>query len=243
VELNWSSHSEKSGGRVVCRRLGGSLATRMVKRVVDVVGSGLVLGLAAPLMAGIAAAVWLTMGRPILYGQRRPGLDERQFRVWKFRTMTDARDRDGRLLPDGERLTAMGRWLREWSLDELPQLINVLAGDMSLVGPRPLLLRYLDRYTPRQRLRHRVKPGITGWAQVNGRNTADWETRLEHDAWYAEHLSLALDVRILALTCRRLVERSDVLAGAGAELDEFWGTVGVPATGPRAYPVEADERT
>jgi lipopolysaccharide/colanic/teichoic acid biosynthesis glycosyltransferase len=214
----------------------------MVKQTIDIVGSASVLVLVSPVMAGIAAAIWLTMGRPILYRQARPGLHERPFRVWKFRTMTEARDARGGLLPDSERLTALGRWLREWSLDELPQFVNVLTGDMSLVGPRPLLLRYLSRYTPRQHRRHDVKPGITGWAQVNGRNAADWETRLEHDIWYAENFSLALDCRILFLTCRRLVQRQGVLAGAGAELDEFWGTLGVPETGPRAYPVEADER-
>ena len=136
-----------------------------------------------------------------------PGPSRRPFRVWKFRTMTNERDNDGRLLPDSHRLTALGRWLRERSLDELPQLVNVLTGGMSLVGPRPLLIRYLNRYTPRQRLRHSVKPGITGWAQVNGRNAADWETRLEHDVFYAEHQSLSLDCRILLLTCRRLVDR------------------------------------
>ena len=178
-----------------------------------------------------------------MYGQIRPGLYERPFRVWKFRTMTNDRDEEGRLLPDSQRLTRLGRWLRERSLDELPQFVNVLTGGMSLVGPRPLLFRYLNRYTERQRMRHSVKPGITGWAQVNGRNAADWETRLEHDVFYAEHQSLGLDCRILFLTGRRLIDRDGVLAGAGAELDEFWGTLGVPETGPRAYPVETDEGT
>jgi lipopolysaccharide/colanic/teichoic acid biosynthesis glycosyltransferase len=217
--------------------------TRIVKRTIDVIGSAAVLIVASPLMAGLAAAIWMTMGRPILFRQMRPGLHERPFRVWKFRTMSEARDARGSLLPDGERLAGLGRWLREWSLDELPQFVNVLRGDMSLVGPRPLLLRYLKRYTPRQRRRHDVKPGITGWAQVNGRNAAEWETRLEHDIWYAENVSLALDCRILFLTCCRLIQRRGVRAGAGAELDEFWGTLGVPETGPRAYPVEADERS
>jgi sugar transferase EpsL len=217
--------------------------TRIVKQTIDVIGSAAVLVVASPLMAGLAAAIWMTMGRPIFYRQMRPGLRERPFRVWKFRTMSEARDARGSLRPDGERLTRLGRWLREWSLDELPQFVNVLRGDMSLVGPRPLLLRYLNRYTPRQRRRHDVKPGITGWAQVNGRNAADWETRLEHDIWYAENVSLPLDCRILLLTCCRLIQRRGVRAGAGAELDEFWGTLGVPETGPRAYPVEADERS
>ena len=216
--------------------------TRIVKKTIDTFGAAAVVVVLSPLMAGLAAAIWVTMGRPILYRQVRPGLHERPFRVLKFRTMTEARDARGQLLPDGERLTVLGRWLREWSLDELPQFVNVLKGDMSLVGPRPLLLRYLDCYTQRQRLRHAVKPGITGWAQVNGRNAANWETRLEHDVWYAENVSVAVDCRILLITCRRLVQRRDVLAGGGSELEEFWGTLGVPETGPRAFPVEADER-
>ena len=222
--------------------VGPRLITGIVKQTIDILGATAVLVVLSPLIVGLAAAILVTMGRPILYRQMRPGLYERPFRVWKFRTMTETRDAGGHLLPDGERLTALGRRLREWSLDELPQFVNVLKGDMSLVGPRPLLLRYLNRYTPRQRLRHAVKPGITGWAQVNGRNAADWETRLEYDVWYSENVSVALDCRILFLTCRRLVQRSDVLAGGGSELEEFWGTHGVPETGPRAYPVEADER-
>jgi lipopolysaccharide/colanic/teichoic acid biosynthesis glycosyltransferase len=217
------------------------LTHRIAKRAIDIVGSAVALVVMAPLLVVIAAAVWLTMGRPILYRQVRPGLHERPFRLWKFRTMTDARDGSGGLLPDGERLTRLGRWLRETSLDELPQFVNVLTGDMSLVGPRPLLFRYLERYSPRQRTRHCVKPGITGWAQVNGRNRSDWETRLEHDVWYTENASLAVDFRILALTCSYVVARREVLAGAGAELDEFWGTLGVPDSGPRAFPVETDE--
>jgi lipopolysaccharide/colanic/teichoic acid biosynthesis glycosyltransferase len=217
--------------------------TRIGKRALDLAGAAALLLLASPLLCAVALAIRVKMGAPVLYRQSRPGLHERPFRVWKFRTMTDARDGQGRLLPDGERLTPLGRWLRERSLDELPQLINVLAGSMSLVGPRPLIFRYLDRYTPRQRTRHTVKPGITGWAQVHGRNAVSWETRLEHDAWYAEHVSLALDLRILLLTCRCVLDRSVVFAGAGSELDEFWGIHGLPETGPRAFPVEADERT
>jgi lipopolysaccharide/colanic/teichoic acid biosynthesis glycosyltransferase len=208
----------------------------------DVVGSSIGLIVALPLMGVIAAIIRIAMGRPILYAQVRPGFREHPFRLWKFRTMTEARDAEGHLLPDGERLTPLGRWLREFSLDELPQLVNVLIGDMSLVGPRPLIVRYIDRYTPRQRRRHEVKPGMTGWAQVNGRNAVDWETRLEHDVWYVENRSLALDCRILFLTFRCLWLRSGVLAGAGADLDEFWGTHGVPPNGPRSFPVEANER-
>jgi sugar transferase EpsL len=220
-----------------------SLMMRTTKRLIDIVVSSVLLFVVSPVLCGVAAAIWMTMGRPIIYGQIRPGLHERPFRVWKFRTMTNDRDSYGRLLPDSQRLTALGRWIRERSLDELPQLVNVLTGGMSLVGPRPLLFRYLNRYTNRQRIRHSVKPGITGWAQVNGRNATDWDTRLEHDVFYAENQSLGLDGRILLLTCRRLIDRDGVLPGAGGELDEFWGTLGVPETGPRAYPVEPDEGT
>jgi sugar transferase EpsL len=223
----------------------GRVANRLapaVKRGIDIAGAAAALAVLSPVLLLVAAVIRAAMGPPVLYRQRRPGLRERPIRVWKFRTMTSARDDQGRLLPDGERLTRVGRVLREYSLDELPQLINVLAGDLSLVGPRPLLSRYLPRYTARQRRRHAVKPGLTGWAQVNGRNTLDWESRLELDVWYAEHQSLALDLKIMLLTILRLLQRHDVRPGAGAEVDEFWGTQGPPAEGPRALPVEEDER-
>jgi lipopolysaccharide/colanic/teichoic acid biosynthesis glycosyltransferase len=155
--------------------------------------------------------------------------------------MTQERAWDGSLLPDSERLRPLGRFLREHSLDELPQLFNILSGQMSVVGPRPLLTRYLPRYTPRQRRRQTMKPGITGWAQVNGRNALDWHSRLELDVWYVDNFSLALDLRIILLTCWRVFRREGVLAGAGAELDEFWGAKGPPLNGPRAFPVEAAE--
>jgi lipopolysaccharide/colanic/teichoic acid biosynthesis glycosyltransferase len=213
------------------------------KRLLDVVVSATLLIAASPVLVAISVAILVRMGRPILFRQLRPGLRERPFRIWKFRTMTLDRDGTGALLPDGERLHPLGRWLRERSLDELPQLVNVLVGDMSLVGPRPLIFRYLDRYTARQRLRHAVKPGITGWAQVNGRNTLDWNDRLEHDIWYVEHQSFALDLRILGRTLRQVVISSDVCAGGGADLDEFWGTLGVPVSGPRAFPVDTDEQS
>jgi lipopolysaccharide/colanic/teichoic acid biosynthesis glycosyltransferase len=214
----------------------------VVKRCVDVAIAGVGIALTAPLMLAVALAVRLSMGRPVLYAQLRPGLYERPIKVWKFRTMTQDRGPDGALLPDSERLTKLGRFLREHSLDELPQLFNILIGNMSVVGPRPLLARYLPRYTPRQRRRQRMKPGITGWAQVNGRNALDWHSRLELDVWYVEHFSLALDFRIMLLTVSRLVSRDGVLAGAGAELDEYWGPAGPPPDGPRALPVEAAER-
>ena len=212
-----------------------------LKRAMDVGLAGAALTAALPLLAGVAAAVRWQMGAPVMYRQVRIGLDTKPFRLWKFRTMTSERSPDGALLPDGQRLTRLGRWLRETSLDELPQLINVIAGDMSIVGPRPLLVRYVPRYTPRQQLRHSVRPGLTGWAQIHGRNAIDWNSKLELDVWYAEQASLWLDVRIILRTVRLVLRREAVLSGAGAEIDEFWGTAGPPCTGPRAFPVEENE--
>jgi lipopolysaccharide/colanic/teichoic acid biosynthesis glycosyltransferase len=217
-------------------------STRVLKRALDLGVGVLALMCLAPLMLLIALAIGIGMGgRPILYRQVRPGLNEKAFRIWKFRTMTDQRDAAGNLLPDAQRLTRFGRWLRERSLDELPQLMNILRGDLSLVGPRPLLMRYLPRYTQRQRCRHLVKPGITGWSQVNGRNALDWETRLELDLWYVAHHSLWLDCRILLMTVSRVLRRENVLAGGGSDFAEFWGLAGVPEHGPLALPVEEDE--
>ena len=211
------------------------------KRLVDLsVAMGVVLFF-SPLMVGIALMVWAILGRPIIYGQKRPGKNGRLFRLWKFRTMTEERSTSGALLPDGERLTTLGHFLRRYSLDELPQLFNVLSGDLSLVGPRPLLVRYLPRYTERQHLRHLVKPGITGWAQIHGRNSADWQARFEADIWYVEHWSLSLDFWIMIKTVFTLFNTRDVKTGAGAEFDEYWGPEGPPKHGPRAHPVESDE--
>jgi lipopolysaccharide/colanic/teichoic acid biosynthesis glycosyltransferase len=211
------------------------------KRAFDLVVSIAAIALLSPLLLGVAVLVRLRLGTPVFYTQLRPGLHEEPVRVCKFRTMTETRHPDGTLLPDAARLTRLGRFLREYSLDELPQLFNILVGDMSVVGPRPLLSRYLPRYTLRQRRRHAMKPGITGWAQVNGRNALDWESRLELDVWYVENFSLLLDLRIMLLTCWSVLHREGVLAGAGAELDEFWGADGPPKSGPRAFPVEAAE--
>jgi len=177
------------------------------KRILDITLTALALPLLAPLMGAIALAIYVTMGRPITFRQERPGLHGRPFILLKFRTMTDARDAAGNLLPDGERLLPLGRFLRSTSLDELPELLNVLRGEMSLVGPRPLLMRYLDRYTPAQARRHEVKPGITGWAQVNGRNALTWEERFALDVWYVDHWSLGLDLRILVLTAWKVLKR------------------------------------
>ena len=175
------------------------------KRLLDIIMVAPVLVCLAPLMVMVAAAVRLAIGSPVLFCQERIGYQGRCFRLLKFRTMTGARDADGRLLPDAERLTRLGRWLRRSSLDELPQLLNILKGELSLVGPRPLLVRYLPRYTPRQRARHLVRPGLTGWAQVHGRTRVDWDERFEQDLWYLEHCSLRLDLAILWRTAIDLV--------------------------------------
>ncbi len=183
----------------------------MAKRILDLAASCLLLVVLSPLLAAIALVVMATMGRPVLFAQLRPGLEGRLFRIYKFRTMTNRRDRDGELLPDGQRLTRFGRWLRRRSLDELPELLNVVKGDMSLVGPRPLLTRYLPYYSERERQRHRVRPGITGWAQIHGRNEAGWDERLERDVWYVEHRSFGLDLRILARTIAAVIRGAGVV--------------------------------
>ncbi len=212
------------------------------KRLFDIAVSLTLLALASPALAMVAVVVQLRLGSPVLFRQLRPGLNERPFRVLKFRTMTDACDAEGRLLPDAQRLTKLGRFLRTWSLDELPQLFNVLRGDMSLVGPRPLMMRYLPRYTPRQRRRHAVKPGVTGLAQVCGRNDLDWPRRLALDVWYAEHASLWLDVSILWRTVLRVLDRHGVRAGGGAEIAEFWGTHAPRLTALHTLPAEESKQ-
>jgi sugar transferase EpsL len=171
-----------------------------VKRTIDVVGASVLLIVLSPVIALVAALVALRLGRPVIFRHERPGRNARPFTLLKFRTMTDARGPEGELLPDEDRLTAFGRRLRATSLDELPELWNVLRGDMSLVGPRPLLTEYLPHYTPRQLRRHEVRPGVTGWAQVNGRNDLPWSEKLELDVWYVEHRSLWLDIAILLRT-------------------------------------------
>ncbi len=161
----------------------------------------------------IIITVWLSIankGAGAFFTQDRPGKDERIFKVIKFKSMTDERDADGKLLPDSKRLTKVGRFVRSTSIDELPQLINVLKGDMSFIGPRPLLVEYLPYYTEREKLRHTVRPGISGWAQVHGRNTVKWDDRLEYDAYYAEHISLPLDVKIFFMTVINVIKRKDV---------------------------------
>lgn len=189
---------------------------RFGKRFLDVALTTLSLPVVLPLLAGIAVLVRLSLGRPVFFCQRRPGLHGRPFTIYKFRTMTDARDSKGNLLPDAERLPSFGRLLRKTSLDELPELINVLKGDMSLVGPRPLLMEYLPYYTQREMTRHCVRPGITGLAQINGRNYLPWDERLELDSTYIETLSLSLDLRILFQTCFQVLVRSGVAEVPGS---------------------------
>jgi sugar transferase EpsL len=186
---------------------------RRVKRLIDVAVAAAGLLVLAPLLALVAAAIALRMGRPVLFRQVRPGQHARPFLMYKFRTMREAHDPSGRPLTDAERLTPLGRFLRRTSLDELPQLWNVLRGDLSLVGPRPLLMEYLPRYTPEQARRHEVRPGITGWAQVNGRQDIPFSRRLELDVWYVDHQGLGLDLKILLLTLVRTLRMSGVRPG------------------------------
>jgi len=199
----------------------------VLKRLMDVVGALAGLVLLSPVIAACAVAVRISMGRPVFFQQQRPGLGGRPFRMVKFRTMADWRDEQGQLLRDEFRMPRTGRILRALSLDELPELWNVLRGDMSLVGPRPLLMRYLPRYTPGQMRRHEAKPGVTGWAQVNGRNAISWEDKFALDVWYVDNRSTWLDLKIIWLTVLRVVRRQDVNAEIGTS-PEFWGTQGEP---------------
>jgi sugar transferase EpsL len=195
----------------------------MTKRAFDVVGSTLLLVLLSPVIGAVALVVRIRMGRPVLFRQVRPGRGGRPFTVLKFRTMTEQRDANGDLLPDDARLTGIGRLLRRTSLDELPELVNVLAGEMSLVGPRPLLMEYLPRYTPEQMRRHDVRPGITGWTQVNGRNALTWDDKFALDVWYVEHQSLRLDLDILGRTVRQVLTGRGVSAPGRATTEVFGG--------------------
>ena len=195
----------------------------MIKRGLDIVIASTALLLAAPVLLFVAIAVRVNLGGPVLFRQQRPGLHGRPFTMVKFRTMRDALGRDGRPLPDADRLTPFGTLLRSTSLDELPELWNVLRGDMSLVGPRPLLMEYLDRYTPEQARRHEVRPGVTGWAQVHGRNALSWEERFRLDVWYVEHRSLRLDLQILRRTLALVLRRTGVSANGEATMPVFQG--------------------
>lgn len=204
----------------------------ILKRTVDLAGALLGLVVAAPALLVVALLIRLQMGPPVLFRQARPGWHGKPFVMFKFRTMTDRRDADGRLLPDAQRLTPLGRFLRRTSLDELPELLNVLRGEMSLVGPRPLLMEYLDRYTPEQARRHDVRPGITGWAQVNGRNALTWEEKFRLDVWYVDHWHLWLDLKILWLTLVKVARREGISAGGHSTMPVFTGTGGTRSDEP-----------
>lgn len=201
-----------------------SVPSQVVKRGMDLLLAVVGLVLLSPLLVGIALLIRLRMGTPILFRQPRPGRSGKPFVMYKFRTMLDACDASGNQLPDEERLTALGRFLRRTSMDELPELFNVLKGDMSLVGPRPLLMEYLDLYTPEQRRRHDVRPGVTGWAQVNGRNALDWEDKFRLDVWYVDNASLWLDTVILCLTVFKVITREGIQAEGHATMPRFRGS-------------------
>lgn len=192
-----------------------------MKRAMDLVVGATTLVLLGPLVGAIALAVWTAHGLPVIFRQRRAGRGGVPFTILKFRTMSDARDSEGALLPDGERLTKLGRFLRATSLDELPELWNVLRGDMSLVGPRPLPVEYLPRYTAEEARRHSVRPGLTGWAQIHGRNAVGWEDRLSLDVWYVDHQSTLLDFQILLRTVRLVVTRHGISAEGEATMGEL----------------------
>lgn len=194
------------------------------KRLFDLAVGLPMLVLVAPLLAVLALLVRVNLGSPIFFRQQRPGVHGKPFMLLKFRTMTALRDERGNLLPDSERLTGLGRFLRSTSLDELPELIDVLRGEMSLIGPRPLLLQYLDRYTPAQMRRHEVLPGITGWAQVNGRNAISWEEKFALDVWYVDHLSFRLDLKILVFTIFKVLTRQGISSPDRTTMQEFQGT-------------------
>jgi sugar transferase EpsL len=206
-----------------------------LKRLFDIVVAGALLFLLLPVLAGIAVVVAMSMGQPVLFRQERPGLAGRSFTILKFRTMTDTCDASGRPLPDERRITRVGRFLRRTSLDELPELVNVLRGDMSLVGPRHLLTEYLPLYSQLQMRRHDVRPGITGWSQVNGRNALTWEEKLALDVWYVDNRSLRLDLRILRMTIGSVVKGEGIAHAGVATMEPFRGTDmerGTPAAPP-----------
>lgn len=193
------------------------------KRLLDILLASLALIVLSPLMLVLALLVWVLHGWPVVFSQVRPGYQARLFRLYKFRTMLDRRDSSGALLPDAERLTHFGRFLRATSLDELPEFLNVLKGEMSLVGPRPLLVQYLERYSPVQARRHEALPGVTGWAQVNGRNALTWQDKFALDVWYVDHWSFWLDIKILALTLAKWIKREGISQPGHATAEEFMG--------------------
>lgn len=195
----------------------------MIKRVLDILGAAIGLIVFFPILIAISLMILREMGSPVLFRQKRPGRHGKPFQMIKFRTMRDAIDADGRPLPDAERLTKLGRFLRCSSLDELPELWNVLKGEMSLVGPRPLLMEYLPLYSPEQARRHEVRPGVTGWAQVNGRNAISWDEKFALDLWYVDNRSLWLDLKIIWQTIRKVIKRDGISAAGEATMSKFTG--------------------
>jgi lipopolysaccharide/colanic/teichoic acid biosynthesis glycosyltransferase len=198
---------------------------QLIKLLFDKLVAAIVLLLLSPVILIVAIIVYFNMGSPVVFAQLRPGKDNKIFTFYKFRTMTDERDASGNFLPDGERITAFGEWLRQSSLDELPQLWNVLVGDMSFIGPRPLIVAYLDRYSPEQARRHEVLPGITGLAQINGRNAISWEEKFKLDVWYIDNWSLWLDLKILFLTVWKVIQRDGINQEGYATSEEFKGPI------------------
>lgn len=207
------------------------MLSRLIKSLGDRLLAAIALILLSPFVAILAIAIYFKMGSPVIFAQPRAGKDNRIFTFYKFRTMTDQRDRDGKLLPDMERLTPLGEFLRQTSLDELPQLWNVLRGDMSFIGPRPLITAYLDRYTPEQARRHEVTPGITGWAQVNGRNSISWEKKFQLDLWYIDHWNLWLDLRIFVQTVVKIIAKEGIDEDQNTTSREFMGTKSTTSKG------------
>jgi lipopolysaccharide/colanic/teichoic acid biosynthesis glycosyltransferase len=195
----------------------------MLKRTFDIAVTLSILPLVIPIGIFVAFFVVIKLGRPVLFLQQRPGRDGRPFTIFKFRTMLDAMDENGNLLPDEQRLPKFGRMLRSTSLDELPELLNVLKGDMSLVGPRPLLMEYLPLYSKDQCRRHYVRPGVTGWAQINGRNAISWDEKFKFDVWYVKHRSLLLDIKILALTVKKVIVKEGISADDQVTIGRFTG--------------------
>lgn len=196
---------------------------KYIKRILDVIISAAGLLLLSPVFIITAAFVRIKLGSPVIFKQERPGLDEKIFKMYKFRTMTDKRDENGKLLPDEQRLTRFGKLLRSTSLDELPELWNILKGDMSVIGPRPLLVKYLPLYSEKQRHRHDVRPGLTGYAQVHGRNKLSWSERFDMDVYYAENISFMMDLRIIADTVRVVLKRDGVSSDTSVTMEEFKG--------------------
>ncbi|WP_419773852.1 undecaprenyl phosphate N,N'-diacetylbacillosamine 1-phosphate transferase [Halarcobacter sp.] len=196
----------------------------MLKSIFDRLLALFLIILFSPIYIVVSLLILWKMGSPILFRQQRPGYKEKIFGIYKFRTMTNDTDEDRNLLPDDKRLVGIGKFIRSTSLDELPQLFNVLKGEMSFVGPRPLLIEYLDLYNDNQKRRHNVKPGITGWAQVNGRNAISWEQKFEYDVWYVDNQSFLLDMKILWLTFLKVIKRSDISSSSSVTMEKFTGT-------------------